>query len=149
ENPAHPLHIDLAGNLHRQIIAEILAVQRPSQGIALGAVARLTAGAGTAGAVALAIAVLLLHRLGKALCSLAQGVQRLALRIDRTIGIALAELATGIAHRIIGGAKPILAAVIAGLRVAILTRLLARLTLLAALVRSHAALGPLILQFLP
>src|ERR1700732_4006890 len=69
ENPAHPLHIDLAGDFHRQIVAEILAVQRPSQGIALAAVTLLAASAG-AGAVALTLAVLLLHGLREALRTL-------------------------------------------------------------------------------
>src|SRR3979490_732001 len=30
ENPAHPLHIDFAGNLHRQIVTEFAPVPRPS-----------------------------------------------------------------------------------------------------------------------
>src|ERR1700733_3647798 len=145
ENPAHPLYIDLTGNLHRQIVAEILPMHRASQGIALGAVARLTAGAGTAGAVALAVAVLLLHGLGEALRSLAQGIQCLALRIDGAIGVALAELAAGIAHGAIGRAEAIL---VIALAVAVLTWLLALLTLLTALARSHAALGQFFLQLL-
>src|ERR1700761_1409283 len=77
ENAAHPLHIDLARNLHGQVVAEILPVQRPSQRIALPAVTLLPAG-DIAGAVALTIAVTLLHRL-KALGPLAQGIQRFAL----------------------------------------------------------------------
>ena len=121
-------------------------MQRPSQGVALGAIARLTAGAGATGAVALAFAVALLHGIGQVLRPLAQGIERLSLRIDRTVGIAFAELAAGIAHRVIGGAKPIL--VVAGLRVAVLTWLLALLTVLTALVWSHAALGQIFLQFL-
>src|SRR5580692_8376044 len=128
ENPAHPLHIDLAGNLHRQIVAEILAMQGPSQGIALAAVALLPAGP-LAGPIALTVAVLLLHGLGEALRPLAQGIQRLALRIDGTVGIALTELAAGITHRVVGSAQAILVAV----TVAVLPRLLTLLTLLLAL----------------
>src|SRR5579871_411759 len=145
ENPAHPLHIDLAGNLHRQIVAEVAPVQGPPQRIARNVVTLLPASA-VAGAVTLTVAVALLHGFGKALRPLAQGIERLALRIDGAIGVALAKLAAGIAHRVIGRAKTVI--IIAGLAVAILPRLLALLTLLTALAWPHAALGQFLLQLL-
>src|SRR4051812_200 len=37
QDAAHPLHVDLAGNLYREIVAEFAAVQRPAQGIAVAA----------------------------------------------------------------------------------------------------------------
>jgi hypothetical protein len=134
ENPAHPLHVDFAGNLHGHIVAKIPPVQGTAQRIALVAAALLAAGA-IAGTIALTIAVALLHGLGETLCSLAQSIERLALRIDGAVGIALAELAAGIAHRVVSRAKTIL--VIALLRFAIL----ALLALLTALAGRHAALG--------
>src|SRR6185436_20682045 len=33
ENPAHPLHVDLAGDLHRIIVAEFVVAHRPSERI--------------------------------------------------------------------------------------------------------------------
>src|SRR5262249_58278347 len=44
----------------------------------------------------------LLHLLGHALRALAQGFERAALRIDRAIGVLLAERAFGIAHGLLG-----------------------------------------------
>src|ERR1700679_1694952 len=70
ENPAHPLDVDFAGNLHRQIVAIFAPVQRPSERIALVAAALLAAGA-IAGTIALPVAIALLHRVGKALGALA------------------------------------------------------------------------------
>src|SRR5580700_8516868 len=150
QNPAHPLHIDFAGNLHRQVITELAPVQRPSQRIALVAAALLPSGA-IAGAIALAVAIALLHRFGETLGALAQRIQRLALRIHGAIGIALAELAAGVAHRVVGLAEAVLA--VTGLRIAVLTllallALLPLLPLLAALALPHAAFGKLFLQFL-
>src|ERR1700722_13889393 len=145
QNPARPLHIDFTGNLHRQVVTEFAPMQRPSQRIALVAAALLSPGA-IAGAVALAVPIALLHRFGETLGALAQRIQCLALRIHGTVRIALAELATGVTHRIVGLA-------VAGLWIAVLTllallALLALLPLLAALALPHAALGKLFLQFL-
>src|ERR1700728_3267906 len=78
ENPAHPLHIDLAGNLHRQIVAEIPPMQGSPERIARAVVALLPAGAGAARAVALTFAIAL-HRVGQALGARRQGIQRPAL----------------------------------------------------------------------
>src|ERR1700704_5922923 len=58
ENPAHPLHVDFAGDFHRQIVAEFAPVQRASERIALVAAALLPACA-IAGAVALTLAIAL------------------------------------------------------------------------------------------
>src|ERR1700694_4692631 len=71
QNPAHPLHIDFAGNLHRQIVAEFAPVQRPSERVALIPAALLPARP-IARAVALSVAIALLHRFSEALGALAQ-----------------------------------------------------------------------------
>src|SRR3984957_9634620 len=151
EDAAHPLHVDLAGDLDREVVAEFAPVQRPSQRIALIAAALLPAGA-IAGAVALAVAIALLHRFRKALGALAQRLQRLALRVHRPIGVTLAQPAAGIAHRAVGLAEAVLAVAIVSLFVllALLTllALLAALALLALLALPEAALGKLLLQFL-
>src|SRR5437016_1815638 len=141
QNAANPLHIDFTGDLHRVIIAVFVPVQRPSERIGAIGTALLPADA-IAGTVALSL-IALLHRLRETLGALAQRIQRAALRIHRAIGVALAELAAGIAHRGIGFAETILALALLG----ILTGL-PLLTLLAALALSHAALGKLLLQLL-
>src|ERR1700692_4744490 len=140
ENPAHPLHIDLPGNLARQTAAEFTPVQRASKRIALVAAALLAAGA-VAGAVALAFAIALLHRFSEALGALAHRIQRLALRIHGAIGVAFAELATGVAHRVVGFAEAVLAVTLLRIAVLALLTLLTLLTLLAALALPHAAPG--------
>src|SRR5207249_9269887 len=131
-------------------VAEFVVAHRPSQRI--GRVGRaLLAASGIAGAVARLVAVTLLHGLGQALGSLAQRVQRPALRVHRAVGIALAEPAGGVAHRVIGLIEPVLAiALVAALTLLALTllALFAALALLAALARPHAALGEFFLQFL-
>src|SRR5207302_8596354 len=93
------------------------------------------AAAGIAGAVARLAAIALLHGLGQALGSLAQRVQRPALRVHRAVGIALAEPAGGIAHRVIGLIEPVLAiALVAALALlALLALTLLALPLFAAL----------------
>ncbi|HXD03134.1 MAG TPA: hypothetical protein VN627_07480, partial [Novosphingobium sp.] len=70
------------------------------------------------------------------------------MRVHRTVGIALAEPAAGIAHRGIGLIEPVLAvagiAALTWLALALLHALLAALALLpllTALTRPHAALG--------
>src|SRR3984957_15962720 len=151
QDAAHPLHVDLAGDLDREVVAEFAPVQRPSQRIALIAAALLPAGA-IAGTVALAVAIALLHRFRKALGALAQRLQRLALRVHRPIGVTLAQPAAGIAHRAVGLAEAVLAVAIVSLFVllALLTllALLAALALLALLALPETALGKLLLQFL-
>src|SRR3954470_17658065 len=66
EDAADALDVDLAGNLHREIVAEFAAMQRASQRIALVAAALLASRA-VARTVALAVAVALLHCLRHAL----------------------------------------------------------------------------------
>src|ERR1700733_8308011 len=51
---------------------------------------------------AVTLSHLLLHRLRQPLRTLAQGVERAALRIDRTVGIAIAQLRLGVAHGVVG-----------------------------------------------
>src|SRR4051794_14841815 len=123
QNPAHPLHVHLAGNFDRVVVAELTPVQRPAKRIAAPGRALLAAGA-IAGAV-LPLAFALLHAFGQALSALAQRLERPALRIHRAIGVPLAEPAAGIAHRAVGLAETILAVA--------LIALLALLTLFAAL----------------
>src|SRR5882672_9657171 len=143
QNPAHPLHIDFAGNLHRQIVTEFAPMQRPSERIvAVGAV--LLPACAIARAVALPFAIALLHRLGKALGALAQRIQRAALRIHRAVGVALAKPAAGVAHRRIGLAQAVLAVALVALLT--LLALFAALTFFATLALPHAALGKLFLQ---
>ena len=76
-------------------------MQRPPERIGGVAAALLPAHA-VARAVALPVAIALLHGVGEALGALAHRFQRLTLRIHRAIGIALAEPAVGIAHRVVG-----------------------------------------------
>src|SRR5258708_9520113 len=144
QNPADPLHIDFAGNLHRQVVAEFAPVQRPPQRIALVAAALLPPCA-IARAVALSLALTLLHCFGEALGALAQRFQRAALRIHGAVGVALPQPAAGVAHRGIGFAEAVLAVALVALLA--LLALLAAATLLATLALSHAALGKLLLQF--
>src|SRR6266851_1220924 len=130
QNPAHPLHVDFAGNLHRQIVAEFAPTQRPSERIVAVGAALLPAGAIARG-VALSVAIALLHRLRQALGALAQRFQRLALRIHGALGVAFAELAAGVAHGGIGLAAAVLAVALVALLT--LLALLAALALLALL----------------
>src|SRR5262249_36698899 len=67
-------------------------------------------------------------RLGHLLRALAQGVERLALRVHGTVGIALAELVAGVAHGAVGGVETVVAVL-----VTILIAVLARLSLIALL----------------
>src|SRR6266567_6709741 len=71
QNPAHPLHIDFAGNLHRQIVAEFASMQRPPERIVTIAAALLPASAITR-AIALSLAIALLHPFSEVLGALAQ-----------------------------------------------------------------------------
>src|ERR1700710_2675374 len=130
QNPAHPLHIDFAGDLDREIVAIFALIQRPPQGIVLIAAALLPAGA-IAGSVALPLAFALLHGVGETLGALAQRFQRPALAIDGAFGVALPEPASGIAHRRIGVAKTVLAVALIALLTAL--ALLALLSFLPAL----------------
>src|ERR1700680_4018342 len=77
QNAANPLHIDLAGNLDRQIVAEFAPMQRPPQRI-VGIAAVLLTPCAIARTVALPVAITLLHPLRKLLGALAQGFQRLS-----------------------------------------------------------------------
>src|SRR5258708_27118646 len=156
QDPAHPVDVDFAGNHLRELVAEFVRAQRPSQRV--GAVgAGLLATVPFARAIALSVAVTLLHRLREALSALAERIQCLALRIDGGVGIALAQLAAGIAHRRIGLAEAVVVTValivrltlVAGLALALLVALLPALALVAALaLLAHAALGELLLQLL-
>src|SRR5260370_12134409 len=141
QNAANPLHVDFAGDLHRVIVTVFVSAQRPSKRIGAIGTALLPADA-IAGTIALSL-IALLHRLRETLRALAQRIQRAALRIHGAIGVALAELAAGIAHRGIGFAEAGLALALLG----VLSRL-PLLTLLAALALSHAALCKLVLQLL-
>src|SRR6185437_9868850 len=133
----HLLHVDLAGDHLRQLVG-LARAHRPAERI--GAVgARLLPAHALARALPVAIA--LLHRLGELLGALAQRLERLALRVYRAVGIAVAELAAGVTHGAVGLAEAILAVIT-------LVAPLLLLVLVALLARSHAALGELLLQFL-
>jgi hypothetical protein len=151
QNAADPLDIDLVGNLHGEIVAELAPVQRPSQRIALAAAALLTS-LPVAGTIALSVAVARLHRLRETLGGLAHTVQSTLLRIHRAVSIALAEPAVGIAHGGIRIGQPVtivlVAALLCGIALLSLLAALALLALLAALARGHAALGQFLLQLL-
>ena len=83
-------------------------------------------------------ALLLLHGLRHALCALAHRLERAALRVDRTVGIAFAELAFRLAHRFAGAAELI--------HFATLLALLARLLTHAALAQFLHQLVELLAQ---
>src|SRR6185437_17132340 len=121
-------------------------MQRPPERIGGIAAALLPAHA-IARAIALPVAIALLYLVGKLLLAFLQGIQRLALRVHRGVGIAVAELAVGIAHRGLGITE---AVAIVALLLAVVA-LLALLPLLAALALihlAHAAPGEFLLQFL-
>src|SRR6267154_1101705 len=85
ENPAHALHVDLAWDLHRVIVGELVVPHRASERI--GAVgAGLLPALGVARAVARLVAIALLQGVGEALGALAQRLQRAALRIHGAVG---------------------------------------------------------------
>src|SRR6516225_4807439 len=103
DDAAGALHVDLAWNFHGGVIAIFAPAQWPAERIGVLLRARLAEAArparpGTA-------SHLLLHRLRQALRALAQGIERAALRFHRAVGIAFAEIADGIAHRLAGAAE--------------------------------------------
>src|SRR5262249_35915035 len=156
QDAAHPLHVDFARDHLRQLVADIVGAQRTPERI--GAVgAGLLAAHALARTIALPFAVALLHCLGKALRALAQRIERLALRLHRGVGIALAQPAAGITHRAVGLAKAVVAVALVALLALLALALLALLSLLAlpalallALLAllSHTALGQFLLQLL-
>src|SRR5580704_8489802 len=102
DDTASALHVDVAGNFDRRVVAVFAPAQRPAEriGVLLGARrAEPSVAAGTA------LSHLLLHRLRQTLRALAQRVERFALRVDGIVGIALAEIARGVAHRFAGAAE--------------------------------------------
>src|SRR5262245_23868343 len=97
ENAPRALHVDLARHLDRGVVAVVAPAQRPPERIGLLLSARRSEPAGLA-VEAGSHHALLLHRLGEVLRTPAQRLERAALRIDRAVGVALAELAFRIAH---------------------------------------------------
>src|SRR5260370_28983174 len=128
ENAARALHVDLAGNFHAQIVAEIVAAHRSAERVGVLLRARRPVAAGLSGPAPGP----LLHLLGHALRALAQGFERAALGIHRAVGILLAERALGIPHRLFRPSERIVHA-LALLALLTLLALLALLTLLAEL----------------
>src|SRR5471030_1440458 len=61
QDAANPLHVDFTGNLHAEIVRVAVPAQRPSQRVGCIIAALLPARA-IAGAVALPVAIALLHR---------------------------------------------------------------------------------------
>src|SRR5262249_49294757 len=104
EDAPRALHVDLAWHLDRGVVAVIAPAERPAERIGLLLGARRPEPAGLA-VEAGAHHALLLHRLGEILRTAAQRLKRAALRIDRAVGVALAELALRIAHRLAGAAE--------------------------------------------
>src|SRR4051794_36663651 len=129
QDAAHPLHVDLAGDFHRIIVGEFVGPHRPQQWI-LAVGAGLLTTLGVAGAVARLVAIAGLH-VGKALGTLAQSLQRLALRIHRAVGVAFAEPAARIAHGGIGLLEPVLAVTLVGALLGALLTLFAPLAFFA------------------
>src|SRR5262249_11769285 len=104
EDAAHLLHVHLSRDLAGEIVV-FVRTKGPAK-----RVRRVGAGLLAAHPVARAlIAIALLHRFGELLGALAQRLERLALRVDGAVGIALAELAAGIAHGAVGLAQTVLA----------------------------------------
>src|SRR5437763_5031429 len=127
-------------------------MQRATEGIGLLAAALLPPEA-SARPIALPLPISLLHSLREALRAFAQRFQRLALRINGRVGIALAQAVAGIAHRGVRLAEPVFAialliALFALLALLTLLAPLAALVFLATLPLPHAAFGQLLLQFL-
>src|SRR6516165_4824524 len=103
DDAAGALHVDLARDFHGSVVAIFAPAQWPAERIGVLLRARLAeaarpAGAGTA-------SHLLLHRLRQTLRALAQGIERAALRFHGAVGIALAEIAGGVAHGVAGAAE--------------------------------------------
>ena len=130
-------------------------MQRATEGIGLIAAALLPPEA-SARPIALPLAISLLHSLREALRAFAQRFQRLALRINGRVGVALPQAVAGIAHCGVRLAEPVFAIALLIALFALLTLLslltllapLAALVFLATLPLPHAAFGQLLLQFL-
>src|SRR5215472_687056 len=90
DDAASALHVDLARHLHVRIVAVFMPAQRPAQrvGIVVGA----RPAEASQAALSRPLAHLLLHRLGKRLRALAQGIERSALGIHGAVGVSGAEL---------------------------------------------------------
>src|SRR4051812_41311092 len=96
EDAADALDIDLAGDLHRQIVGFVTA-QRPPERVASARVPLLASHRLTR-TIAVAVAIALPHRLLDALEALAHGIDGAPLRCAGTFGIAFAEPPVGIPH---------------------------------------------------
>src|ERR1700722_10546543 len=129
DDAAGALHIDLARHLDTEVVG-IATVQRAAERIGVALRARLAEPA--VGAGALPLPHLLLHGLRQTLRAFAQRIKRAALRLDRAVGIAVAQLGLGVAHRFTGLTELVHA-------VAALA-LFALLTLLALTVLAEAAI---------
>src|SRR5262249_47228100 len=123
DDAARALRVDLTGHFDRNVVAVVAAAQRPAERVGLLLRARLAEPGGVAWARGLH-ALLLLHRLREILGAGPKRLERSALRVDRAVSIALAELALGLAHGFASLAELIHLAALA---------LLALLALLAAL----------------
>src|SRR4029077_15813719 len=95
QNAARTLGIDLARHLHGDVVAIFVAAQRTAERIGVLLRALLAAAGPAIGAGAHA---LLLHLLRQTLRALAHRLQRATLAVDRAFGIAVAQLAFGLAH---------------------------------------------------
>src|SRR5262249_3755451 len=129
EDAPRALHVDLARYLHGDVVAVVAAAQRATERIGLLVGAWLPHSARLAGSRT--HHALLLHLLREVLRPAAQRLERTALRIDGTVGVALAELALRVAHGLAG--LPELLAHVALALLPLLPRLLTGLLAEAAL----------------
>src|ERR1700746_2328555 len=97
------LHVDLARHFHRGVVAVFAPAHRPPQRI--GVLLRARLAETPRASLPRPAPHLLLHGLRQALSALAQGIERAALRLHRAVGIALAEITSGVAHGVAGAAE--------------------------------------------
>src|SRR5205085_4853078 len=98
ENATRALHIDLARDLHGEIVAEVVTSHRPPERVGVLLCAGRTIPAGLTRSAARP----LLHLLRHALRAFAQGFERAALCVYGALRILFPERALGVAHRLLG-----------------------------------------------
>src|SRR5207244_4173038 len=105
DDAARALRVDLARDLHGDVVAVVATAQRATERVGLLLGARLAEAAPRPTGSGSHLPLLLLHRLGEVLGAAPQRLERTALRIDRAVGVALAEPAFGLAHGFAGLAE--------------------------------------------
>ena len=125
------MRVDLARHLHRDIVAVFTSAHRPPKRIGI------LLGASTTVAARLAkprTHPVLLHRLRHALRTFPHGIECATLAVNRAVGVALAEFALGLAHRLTGAAELIHAVVTLSLLALLVLALLLLKAVLAQLI---------------